>query len=111
MARVEQLLQASMVRYAIEAPDTTDARWCFDQYFAELDQRFESGFNPTLSIPADAHELTRPAGLLVIARLRSRPVGCGALKFHGRAPAEVKRMWVDRSARGFGLGARLLLEL
>ena len=65
--------------------------------FAELDQRFEAGFNPTLSIPADAYRSsTRPAGLLVIARLRDRPVGCGALKLHGRAPAEVKRMWVDR---------------
>ena len=111
MAKVERLMQASMVRFAIEAPDTKDARWCFDQYFAELDQRFDGGFNPTLSMPADAHELTRPAGLLVVARLRDRPVGCGALKLHGGAPAEVKRMWVDRTARGFGLGARLLAEL
>jgi GNAT superfamily N-acetyltransferase len=106
------LPQAPVVRFAIEAPDTNDARWCFDQYFAELDQRFEGGFNPTLSIPADVHELTRPAGLVVIARLRDRPIGCGALKLHGSsAPAEVKRMWVDRTARGLGLGARLLAEL
>jgi GNAT superfamily N-acetyltransferase/DNA-binding MarR family transcriptional regulator len=111
MASVERLLRASMVRVAIEAPDTSDARWCFEQYFAELDQRFEGGFNPTLSIPADAQELTPPAGILVVARLRDRPVGCAALKLHGNAPAEVKRMWVDRTARGFGLGARLLAEL
>jgi GNAT superfamily N-acetyltransferase/DNA-binding MarR family transcriptional regulator len=111
MAKVEQLLQASMVRYAIAEPNTADARWCFEQYFAELNVRFETGFNPDLSIPADAHELTRPAGLLIIARLRGRPVGCGALKFHGQAPAELKRMWVDPSARGFGLGTRLLQEL
>jgi len=47
----------------------------------------------------------------MIARLRGRPVGCGALKFHGRAPAELKRMWVSRDARGLGLGRRLLAEL
>src|SRR5581483_6044830 len=38
-------------------------------------------------------------------------VGCGALKFHGRAPTELKRMWVAPSARGLGLGRRLLTEL
>jgi len=47
----------------------------------------------------------------LIARLRGRPVGCGALKFHHRAPAELKRMWVVPDARGLGLGRRLLLEL
>ncbi|MGH9140606.1 MAG: GNAT family N-acetyltransferase [Vicinamibacterales bacterium] len=111
MAKVEQLLQASMVRFAIEAPDTADARWCFEQYFVELNTRFEAGFNPALSISADAPELTHPAGLLVIARLRDRAIGCGAIKFHGDAPAEVKRMWIDKAARGFGVGARLLGEL
>jgi DNA-binding MarR family transcriptional regulator/GNAT superfamily N-acetyltransferase len=111
MTEVEQLLQASMVRFAVEDPTASDARWCFEQYFAELDARFETGFNPSLSISADAHELTRPAGILVIARLRDRAVGCGALKFHREAPAEIKRMWVAQSARGIGLGARLLCEL
>ena len=47
----------------------------------------------------------------MIARLRGRPVGCGALKFHRRAPAELKRMWVAPDARGLGLGRRLLAVL
>jgi DNA-binding MarR family transcriptional regulator/GNAT superfamily N-acetyltransferase len=111
MEKVERLLQASMVRFAIEDPNTADARWCFKQYFAELDARFDAGFNPGLSIPAAAHELTPPSGLLIVARLRGRPVGCGALKFHGKAPAEVKRMWIAATTRGLGLGARLLAEL
>jgi GNAT superfamily N-acetyltransferase len=46
-----------------------------------------------------------------VARLRGRPVGCGALKFHGRGTVELKRMWVASDARGFGLGRRLLTEL
>ena len=88
-----------------------DARWCLEQYFAELGERFEAGFDQALSISADAHELTPPAGLLLLARLRQEPVGCGALKLHDGAPAEIKRMWVARGARGLGLGRRLLHDL
>ena len=99
------------VQFVIEEPGSIDARWCFEQYFAELDARFESGFDPSLSITADVAELTPPAGLLVIARVDGRPIGCGALKFHPGAPAELKRMWVSPDVRGIGLGRRLLEEL
>jgi DNA-binding MarR family transcriptional regulator/GNAT superfamily N-acetyltransferase len=111
MTEVERLLRASMVGIAIEDPSTPDARWCIEQYFAELDRRFDSGFDARLSISADAHELTLPAGLLLVARLRGKPVGCGALKLHGRQPADLKRMWVAPELRGVGLGRRLLFEL
>ena len=111
MAEVERLLRFSLVAIAVEDPTTPEARWCIGQYFAELNERFEAGFDPSHSISADAGELTPPAGLLLIARLRGRPVGCGALKFHQRAPAELKRMWVARHARGLGLGRRILAEL
>jgi len=111
MTIVERLLQASMVRFAVEPPTSGDARWCLAQYYAELAARFDEGFDPARSIPAGARELTPPSGLLVVARLRGRPIGCGALKLHGTAPAELKRMWVSPEARGVGLGARLLQEL
>jgi len=111
MTEVERLLQAAMVRFAVEDPRTPDARWCLERYFAELDERFSGGFDPARSMSADAHELVRPAGALLIARLRDRPVGCGALKLHRRAPAEVKRMWIAPAARGLGVGRRLLQAL
>ena len=111
MGEVERLLQASMVCFAIEDPTSADARWCFNQYFAELNRRFEGGFDPGLSISADPQELTSPMGLLLIARLHGRPIGCGALKFHQRRPAELKRMWIAPAARGLGVGRRLLGEL
>ncbi len=110
MSEVERLLQPCLVRFAIEDPTSDDARWCFEQYFAELDQRFDAGFDPSLSLSADADELTPPAGALILARLHGKPVGCVAIKLHGKAPAELKRMWVSPSGRGLGLGRQLLVE-
>ncbi|HEU0002740.1 MAG TPA: helix-turn-helix domain-containing GNAT family N-acetyltransferase [Ktedonobacteraceae bacterium] len=111
MAQVERLLIASMVQITVADPTSQDARWCIEQYFTELGERFEAGFDPTLGISAHPHELTPPAGLLLIARLREEPVGCGALKFHENAVGELKRMWVAPRARGLGLGRRMLLAL
>ncbi|MGH2586829.1 MAG: GNAT family N-acetyltransferase, partial [Dehalococcoidia bacterium] len=48
---------------------------------------------------------------LLAASIRSEPIGCGALKFHKDQPTEIKRMWVAESARGLGVGRRLLAEL
>jgi DNA-binding MarR family transcriptional regulator len=108
---VERLFRASLVTISIEDPRSTDGRWCIQQYFAELADRFDSGFDPALSIPAEDEELTPPRGLLLVARLREEPVGCGALKHPPDAPTELKRMWVAPEARGLGLGRRLLREL
>src|ERR671914_508862 len=52
-----------------------------------------------------------PAGIFLVAYLRSEPVGCGAAKHHPGAPSEIKRMWVADTVRGLGLGRRLLAEL
>jgi DNA-binding MarR family transcriptional regulator/GNAT superfamily N-acetyltransferase len=111
MAQVERLLIASMVQITVADPTSQDARWCIEQYFTELGERFEAGFDPTLGISAYAHELTPPAGLLLVARLRDEPVGCGALKFHADTVVELKRMWVAPRVRGLGLGRRLLEAL
>jgi DNA-binding MarR family transcriptional regulator/GNAT superfamily N-acetyltransferase len=111
MAEVERLLLASTVRIAITDPASAEARWCLEQYIAELNRRFEAGFDPAHSISAQAHEMTPPAGLFLVASLRQKPVGCGGLKFHADAPAELKRMWVAPEVRGLGVGRRLLHEL
>jgi GNAT superfamily N-acetyltransferase/DNA-binding MarR family transcriptional regulator len=111
MVAVEELLVASMIQIEEADPRHPDARHCFQAYFAELAERFDEGFDPDRSISAADHELTAPEGMLLVARLHGDPVGCGALKFHADAPAEIKRMWVHPGARGLGLGVRLLAEL
>jgi DNA-binding MarR family transcriptional regulator/GNAT superfamily N-acetyltransferase len=111
MTEVERLMRASAVRIAAEPSDSADARWCVDQYFRELGRRFDAGFDPARSISADAHELTPPAGVFLIARLGGRPIGCGALKAKERRIGDVKRMWVAAEARGLGIGRRLLAAL
>jgi DNA-binding MarR family transcriptional regulator/GNAT superfamily N-acetyltransferase len=111
MKEVEQILRASLIRFEIEDPTSSEAKWCFGQYFAELDVRFESGFDATRSISADAHELVLPNGVLMIARLRNEPVGCGALKFPPNQPGEVKRMWIAPMVRGLGAGRQLMNKL
>jgi DNA-binding MarR family transcriptional regulator/GNAT superfamily N-acetyltransferase len=111
MGEVERLLTAAMTTIAPMDPAEPHARHCLRSYFAELDRRFELGFDATQSVPLAEGAMRPPAGLLLVASLRSEPVGCGALRFHGDEPAELKRMWVSESARGLGLGRRLLGEL
>jgi DNA-binding MarR family transcriptional regulator/GNAT superfamily N-acetyltransferase len=111
MAQVERLLTAAAIEVTVRDPTDPSARLCLSSYFSELHRRFDRGFDPALSIPADDAELRPPAGLLVVASLHADPIGCGAVKFHGDGPAELKRMWVAESARGLGLGRRLLAEL
>jgi ribosomal protein S18 acetylase RimI-like enzyme/DNA-binding MarR family transcriptional regulator len=111
MGVVERLLTAGLVDVAVEDPRTADARFCLQSYYAELDARFETGFDPERAISTTAEELTEPAGLLLVARLHGEPVGCGALKLQGDVPFYIKRMWVAPEARGLGVGRRLLAEL
>jgi DNA-binding MarR family transcriptional regulator/GNAT superfamily N-acetyltransferase len=110
MGAVERLLLAGAVRLRVEDPRSPAARHCLERYFEELAARFETGFDPSLSIPADAQELTSPHGFFVLATLNHEPVGCGALKCHADF-GEIKRMWVTTSARGLGIGTRILDRL
>jgi GNAT superfamily N-acetyltransferase len=111
MAGLERQAATTMFEIHPIDPAHPHARFCIQSYFAELDSRFDSGFDPGRSIPADDDELRPPKGLLLVATLRGEPAGCGALKFHDDQPTELKRMWVAESARGHGLGRRLLSEL
>jgi DNA-binding MarR family transcriptional regulator/predicted GNAT family acetyltransferase len=110
MAEVEHLLQASAVQVCLEPPTRADGRWCLDQYYRELAERFESGFDPH-GDPIQDEEMTPPAGFFFIARLQGDPVGCGALKRTGKTMGEIKRVWTAPFARGRGIARKMLKTL
>ena len=111
MRTVTRLLTVSAVEIRAVDPTDRDARRCIRAYFAELDRRSESGFDPGAGISAEPHELIPPDGCFLIAYLRGEAAGCGAVKHHADGPSEIKRMWVAESARGLGIGRRVLTEL
>jgi GNAT superfamily N-acetyltransferase len=111
MGDVERLLTAALVEIRPVDPAHPDARRCLERYFAELERRSGTPFDPATGATAEPHEIRPPAGLLLVAYLREEPVGCGAVKHLAGGPSDIKRMWVAESARGLGLGRRLLGEL
>jgi DNA-binding MarR family transcriptional regulator len=108
MGEVNALLKAAGVRIERVDPASRDARWCVAQYFAELAERFEAGFDPAQSIPLDEGELRPPAGAFVVASVDGEAVACGAVKTIAPGVGYLKRMWVASSVRGLGLGRRML---
>ena len=111
MGQVERLLTAALVEIAPADPGDPDARHCLHEYYADIDRRFDSGFDPARSRRAELDDMRPPDGLFLVARLGDEPVGGGGLLFHGEAPAELKRLWVAPAARGLGIGRRLLAAL
>ncbi|HET9983956.1 MAG TPA: helix-turn-helix domain-containing GNAT family N-acetyltransferase [Longimicrobiales bacterium] len=111
MAEVHRLLLAAGVRIERVHPESRDARWCLERYYAELDRRFESGFDPGASLPAPASELIPPRGAFLVATVDGRAVGCGAVKVIGPGVGSIKRMWISEEMRGLGVGRRILAAL
>jgi GNAT superfamily N-acetyltransferase len=92
-------------------PEDRDAQDCLNEYVVELNRRSKRRFDPSVGATALPDEVRPPAGAFFVARLHGEAVGCGAVKHHADAPAEIKRMWIAPSARGLGLGRRLLETL
>jgi DNA-binding MarR family transcriptional regulator/GNAT superfamily N-acetyltransferase len=108
MREIERLLIAASVQIMPTDPEHPDARYCLAEYVAELNQRSPRGFDPSVGATAHPHEVRPPAGEFFVAYLHDEPIGCGAVKHHREAPAEIKRMWLAPQTRGLGLGRRLL---
>ncbi|MFI6326696.1 GNAT family N-acetyltransferase [Micromonospora chersina] len=111
MAEVQRLLVGSMVVVEPCSPADPRARASVRAYAREIAQRFDDGFDPARSKPVRDEELVPPAGVFLLATLNGEPVGCGAVKLHAGAPAEIKRVWVSDGVRGLGVGRRLLDRL
>jgi DNA-binding MarR family transcriptional regulator/GNAT superfamily N-acetyltransferase len=111
MTEVERLLIATTVRISLMDPEHADARYCLAQYTEELNRRSARTFDPRVGATARPEEVRPPAGAFFVAHRHGEPIGCGAVKHHRDAPAEIKRMWIAPQARGLGLGRRLLRTL
>lgn len=111
MRDVERLLTAPSVEIKPVDPEHPDARYCLNEYVAELNRRSTRGFDPSVGATALPHEVRPPSGQFFIAYLHGEPIGCGAVKHHRNRPAEIKRMWLAPPVRGLGLGRRLLETL
>ena len=111
MRSVEQLITASLVQTRIVDPEHPDAKRCLRAYMAELNRRSDTPFDPHTGSTAEPHEVRPPAGAFLVAYLGEEAIGCGAVKHRPGGPSDVKRMWVAESARGLGIGRRLLREL
>jgi DNA-binding MarR family transcriptional regulator/GNAT superfamily N-acetyltransferase len=97
-------------RIAIDEADPRGdaARYCLGEYYSELARRFEKGFDVSRSRDPDAADMVRPRGVFLLAMSDGLPIGCVGLKGSGGDVAEIKRLWISESARGFGLAKRLM---
>jgi DNA-binding MarR family transcriptional regulator/GNAT superfamily N-acetyltransferase len=108
MTEVHRLLRLAGLRFERVNPASPAARACVGNYFAELDRRFDSGFDPGASLPADDRDLVPPRGAFLIASIDGEAVACGAVKLVRSGVGSLKRMWVGESVRGLGIGRRML---
>jgi GNAT superfamily N-acetyltransferase len=99
------------VSFDVVSPAAADARAALAHYFAELDTRFDGGFDAGETVADDVTTMSPPTGLFVVAYRAGVVVGCGGVKRHDDETAEIKRMWVAPTARGVRLGVRLLQTL
>jgi DNA-binding MarR family transcriptional regulator/GNAT superfamily N-acetyltransferase len=111
MAEVHRLLQLAGLRIESVDPASPAARWCVDQYFHELNRRFEAGFDPAASVPAEDRDLIPPLGAFLVAFVDGESVACGAVKSISPGVGSLKRMWVADTVRGLGIGRRMLAAL
>ena len=85
-------------------PDVADLVRELDVYQGAL---YPAESNHLLDLAA----LSAPDVRFLVVRHDGRAVGCGALRIDAEGYGEVKRMFVLPSARGLGLGRRILAEL
>ena len=73
---------------------------------AELEARYpEEGAN---FFRLEAEEVTAGRGAFFVAYLAAQPIGCGAVRLIESQLVEIKRMYVDPSVRGRGVGRQNL---
>jgi GNAT superfamily N-acetyltransferase len=99
------------IEFVLSDPLSPEAQTAMRSYFAELNDRFPTGFDAGDALTADPVAFQAPHGAFVIVRDGGLPVGCGGIQHIDAMTAEIKRMWIHADSRGIGLGRRLLDHL
>ncbi|TQL69890.1 MarR family transcriptional regulator with acetyltransferase activity [Nocardioides albertanoniae] len=108
LATADLLVRAATITIDPVDPRDPIAQEAMGRYFAEIGDRF--GFTVGDEGFGDDPSLRPPHGAFFVAASDGAPVASGAVRdFDGTG--EIKRMWVDPSWRGAGLGSRLLRHL
>jgi ribosomal protein S18 acetylase RimI-like enzyme len=111
LATADLLVRAATIQLRRVDPRSALATRAVDQYFAELNRRFPSGFDAAAARSADAAAVVDRAAVFVVASSDGLPVGCGGIHQLTATTGEIRRMWVHPAWRGAGLGSRLLRHL
>ena len=95
---------------ALNEQQITDARGLFRDYEAWLGMSlcFQSFEEEVATLPG---RYARPGGRLYVAYIEAEPVGCIALRKLEPGVCEMKRLYLRESARGLGLGVRLIEQV
>ena len=108
MDMVASALGRDLIAIEEADPRGDDAKYCLGEYYAELGRRFERGFDVSRSRDPDAADMVRPRGAFLLAMSDGLPIGCVGLKGSSSEVAEIKRLWICPTARGFGMAKRLM---
>lgn len=111
LATADRLLRLATLSFDAVDPHDPDARWVMQQYFAELDRRFSTGFDFGDALDEGAITMRAPRGAFVVVHDGLAPVASGGIQRIDDRTGEIKRMWVDPAWRGTGLGRRTLAHL
>jgi GNAT superfamily N-acetyltransferase len=98
------------VSVAVERADAKVSLALQGAFFADIAERYP-GWVPASSQSVEPSDLAPPNGVWLVAYLDRRPVGCGGLQRLDAHTAEIRRLFLDETARGRGIGRRLLAEL
>ncbi len=98
------------IQIVVESPTAAVSLALQEAFFTDIAARYP-GWHPGSSQGVSVEELSIPRGAWLVVYLDGRPVGCGGLQALEEGVGEVRRLFLDRSVRGLGIGRALLRSL
>ena len=98
------------VQVTVERADAEASLVLQEAFFADIAARYP-GWEPGSSQSVGPSDLAPPDGIWLVAYRDARAIGCGGLQRLDAETGEVRRLFLDETDRGRGIGRTLLLEL